>query len=277
MRRRLEYHVQYLIELLEPFSIMRGHQISPALQSQVWILGRELHDVSMKFKAIQPPDESPPHRTFFRKQKRRNEPEGNGHGIDAFARDFGFVLDHFRETALPMYDATPIEVALHPLGIMSHSSCGLESFVYGILDYQEIMEYRIGVVRAIEHYYKRHDASQDYLLVQFVNGRGVENWLRLEMRKPLNGASVSFAATGEALTRNMINHTSVFVEDTLPVTGLARQFKVLCDHVNGVDVNRPWEIKNTIYSHIGYGIPSRWTLDEDFLLRHHLSSVIHVR
>ena len=40
MRRRLEYLVQYLIELLEPFSIMQRRQISPALQSQVWKLGR---------------------------------------------------------------------------------------------------------------------------------------------------------------------------------------------------------------------------------------------
>lgn len=40
MRRRLDYQVQYLVEPLEPFSIMRGDQISPALQSQVSTLGR---------------------------------------------------------------------------------------------------------------------------------------------------------------------------------------------------------------------------------------------
>ena len=28
------------------------------------------------------------------------------------------------------------------------------------------------------------------------------------------------------------------VDDTLTVTGLARQFRVLCDHANGVDINR---------------------------------------
>ena len=171
----------------------------------------------MKLKGIQPPDKSPPHRPFFGEQKRPNRPEGNVHGIDEFARDFGSALDRFRvssfvfiywnlilvlkytmlipcdanpqETALPMYEVTPIEVALHPLGIISHSSCGLESFLYGILDYQRVMEYRIGVVRAIEHYYKRRDTSQDYLLVQFVNERGVENWLQLEMRKPLSECS----------------------------------------------------------------------------------------
>ena len=40
VRRHLEYHVQCLIELLEPFSIMRRHDVSPALQSQVLKLGR---------------------------------------------------------------------------------------------------------------------------------------------------------------------------------------------------------------------------------------------
>ena len=88
-----------------------------------------------------------------------------------------------------MYEVTPIEVALHPLGIISHSSCGLESFLDGILDYQRVMEYRIGVVRAIEDYHKFQHPVRDYLLVQFVNERGVENWLRLEMHKPLSECS----------------------------------------------------------------------------------------
>ena len=89
----------------------------------------------------------------------------------------------------------------------------------------------------------------------------------------------------------MINHASVVVEDSLLVTGLARQFKVLCDHVNGVDVDRPEEIKVprhhivlvllllhstyhgdkqvSLYSLLGFRVPSPWTSDEGFLLLQH--------
>ena len=40
VRRQLEYYALYLVELLEPFYMMRGHDVSPALQSQVLTLGR---------------------------------------------------------------------------------------------------------------------------------------------------------------------------------------------------------------------------------------------
>jgi hypothetical protein len=40
VRRRLEYCVRYIAELLEPFYMMRRHEISTALQSQVLTLGR---------------------------------------------------------------------------------------------------------------------------------------------------------------------------------------------------------------------------------------------
>ena len=92
-----------------------------------------------------------------------------------------------QETALPMYPVAPIEVALHPLGIMSHSSCGFEPFLNGILDFEQIMEYRIGVVRTIE-FYSNYNRSpyRRYLIVQFVNGRGFENWVRLDLHRPIS-------------------------------------------------------------------------------------------
>jgi len=161
---------------------------------------------------------------------------------------------------------------LHPLGIISHSSCGLEPFLDGILDYKLIMEYRIGVVHTVEHHLT--PPGRHYLLIQLVNGRGVENWVRLEMEVQISGASVSFATTKQALTRNMRPASeggNPIVEDTLSVTCLARQFKVLCDHVNGVDINRPEESEDSLCSLLGNGnIPRRWTLTEDALLRHHL-------
>ena len=167
-----------------------------------------------------------------------------------------------------MYGISPIEVALHPLGIISHSLCGLEPFLDGILDYKQVMDYRIGTMRTIERcrkYPLQGGPILDYVFFQFVNGRGVENWIRLGLDDPISwvspystfdctgriltsnrycqwkdGASVSFATTKEALTRNMTtdDERSTTVEVTLPVTGLARQFKVLCDHINGVDVRR---------------------------------------
>ena len=92
----------------------------------------------------------------------------------------------YQEIAMPMYTVSPIEVALSSLGIISHSSCGLVPFLNGILDFERIMEYRVGVARTIEFhtkfegtYFRRH------LLFQFVNGRGVENWVRLELHKPI--------------------------------------------------------------------------------------------
>ena len=255
----------------------------------------------MKFKAVQAPNESPPHRSFFRKQKRPDRPETDAHSIGALVQDFRLALDGYRVclfrihllefntrcisytrlipydvnhqvTALPMYGISPIEVALHPLGIISHSSCGLEPFLDGILNYKRVMEYRIGTVHTVERYIKQriHHPLLDYVLFQLVNERGVENWIRLGLDKPISwvspystfnctgrvltfnrccqwkdGASVSFATTKEALTRNMTRNggLSTTVEVTLPVTGLARQFKVLCDHVNGVDVRRVEESK----------------------------------
>ena len=88
----------------------------------------------------------------------------------------------YQEIALPMYTVSPIEVALYPLGIISHSSCGLVPFLNGILDFERVMEYRVGIARTIEYYRTPYGR---YLLVQFVNGRGVENWIRLEMHKSI--------------------------------------------------------------------------------------------
>jgi hypothetical protein len=42
--RSLEYYVRYLAELLEPFAIMHRDQISPLLQYEVLILGRQVFE-----------------------------------------------------------------------------------------------------------------------------------------------------------------------------------------------------------------------------------------
>jgi len=246
---------------------MRRHDISPALRSQVLTLGRELHNASVKFKAGQLQDESPPPRSFFIKQKRPDRPEGNTHGMVAFTQNFGLALDRYRDIALPMYAVSPIEVVLFPLGIISHSSCGLVPFLNGILDFEQVMEYRVGVVRTIEFSskYGRVPIGR-YLLVQCVNGRGVENWVRLELHKPIDGASVSFANTKQALTQHFRwSPRTIAVEDTLPVTSLARQFKVLCDVVNSVGLNRVHRKNESIFDILGRFVQSRWSSDEDFL------------
>ena len=97
----------------------------------------------------------------------------------------------YQETALPMHDISPFEAALHPLGIMPYSSCDLAAFLEGILKSERIMEYRIGVVDTIEYYYgleKRPSANlvREFLPFHSVNGRGIENWIQLEMNGPIS-------------------------------------------------------------------------------------------
>ena len=91
----------------------------------------------------------------------------------------------YQETALPMYAVSTIEAALHPLGIVSHSSCDFEPFLDAILNFERVMEYRIGIVRAIE-VCSRIRSPGVFLLVQFLNGRGFVNWVRLDVHQPLS-------------------------------------------------------------------------------------------
>ena len=93
---------------------------------------------------------------------------------------------YWQETALPLYRISPIEAALHPLGIISHSSCGLDPFVDGILNFERVMEYRIGVVRTIVGYSNHVPPPRLFLFFRFINGRGFENWVRLELLKPIS-------------------------------------------------------------------------------------------
>ena len=168
----------------------------------------------MKFKAIRPPDETPRRRSPFLKQTRPTRPEGNAYapGMIVFTQDFKFALDGYRvssfmlfkllefdgircllysitvliphdiiyqETAMPLYAVSLIEAALHPLGIISQSSCGLMQFLDAIFDFERFMEYRIGVVRTIE---AEVSGKQSFFFFQLMNERGVENWVRLGIR-----------------------------------------------------------------------------------------------
>ena len=108
---------------------------------------------------------------------------------------------YWQETALSLYHISPIEAALHPLGIISYSSCGLDPFVDGILNFERVMEYRVGVVRTIERYWPS-GPSRLCLLFQFVNGRGFENWVRLDLSKPISWVTPYsiFESTSKILT-----------------------------------------------------------------------------
>ena len=94
----------------------------------------------------------------------------------------------YQETALPMYAISTIEVALHPLGIVSHSFCDFEPFLDAILNFERVMEFRIGVVRAIELYSNKSHTGL-LLLIGFLNGRGFENWVRLDLLEPISWVS----------------------------------------------------------------------------------------
>ena len=100
-----------------------------------------------------------------------------------------YVVIYWQDAALPLYLISPIEAALHPLGIISHSSCGLKPFVDGILNFERVMEYRIGVVRTIEQYWTP-GLSRFFVIFQFVNGRGFENWVQLELLKSISWVSL---------------------------------------------------------------------------------------
>ena len=91
----------------------------------------------------------------------------------------------YQDIALPMYAVSTIEAALHPLGIVSHSSCDFERFLDAILNFERVMEYRIGIVRAIE-VYTRMPPPGVFFLIQFVNGRGIVSWLRLDVLESLS-------------------------------------------------------------------------------------------
>ena len=191
---------------------MKANPREPETKGHAWNY-RELHNISTKFKAAQPQDGGPQRRSFFFKQKRPSRPEDNTYGMRAFTQGFRTALDRYRvssfpvhlsefgafgdctmpipygviyqETALPMYAVSTIEAALHPLGIVSHSSCNFESFLDAILNFEQVMEYRIGTVRAIQSSASMRPFAV-FFLFQFVNGRGFVNWLRLDVFKPLS-------------------------------------------------------------------------------------------
>ncbi|KAF9504758.1 hypothetical protein BS47DRAFT_616737 [Hydnum rufescens UP504] len=100
--RWLEYHVRYLAELLEPFAVMHRSEISPLLQYEVLMLGRELETASLKMRPAATPDEAPRGHSIHAKQPK--EHAGNEPDIRAFTREFKLALDQFRVGPFPQFN-----------------------------------------------------------------------------------------------------------------------------------------------------------------------------
>ncbi|KAF9514806.1 hypothetical protein BS47DRAFT_1381836, partial [Hydnum rufescens UP504] len=84
--RRLEYHVWYFAELLEPFAVMHRSDITPLLQ--------ELATASLKMKLIAAPDQAPRQKSL---RTRPHEEHGsNAPDIRVFTQDVRSALDQFR-------------------------------------------------------------------------------------------------------------------------------------------------------------------------------------
>ncbi|KAF9508221.1 hypothetical protein BS47DRAFT_245269 [Hydnum rufescens UP504] len=150
-------------------------------------LYRELEAASSKMK---PAAFNQALRWYSVNTRRREEHGGNVPDIRAFAQDFKLALDQFRVNALVLYTISPIEAALHPLGIISNSSCTLSPFIEWILKSERTAEYRIGAVRTVKLYYRwglRHPQKRwdhRFLVVGLENRRQIQNWLKIELNGP---------------------------------------------------------------------------------------------
>ncbi|KAF9513078.1 hypothetical protein BS47DRAFT_1344594, partial [Hydnum rufescens UP504] len=232
--RWLEFHIRYLVELLEPFAMMHGDQISPLLQSQVLMLSRELATVSSKMAPAASSKEAP--RRHFFHPKRREERGGNPPDIRAFTLDFKLALDQFRRNALPLYPISPIEAALLPLGVISKSSCALSPFIQWILKSESIMEYRIGNVRTVRWYYRwsprprTSSGNYRFMVVGLENRCHIENWLKIDLSRPNMEGTVTFGTTPDTLNEGLPADRSLRLpDDTLPVTHFAQKIHDACE------------------------------------------------
>jgi len=221
--KHLEYHIRYLTELLEPFAFMDRPQISPLLQSELLMLGRRVETASLKMKPAAASSKAPKWYSF--RTKRREEHGVSASDIDAFMLDLILALDQFRGNALPLYPISPIEAGLRPLGMVSNSSCALSPFLEWILKSEREMEYRIGAVHTVQVYNRpffgntfeetlgRWDYS--FMVVGLGNGRGIENWLKIDLSGPDMQGTVTFGPTWEALSEGIrfIENRSVHMAD----------------------------------------------------------------
>ncbi|KAF9505064.1 hypothetical protein BS47DRAFT_1354372, partial [Hydnum rufescens UP504] len=93
-----------------------------------------------------------------------------------------------------------MEAAVRPLGIVSNSSCALLPFLDWVLQSRRVMDHRFGLIRTVRMCYRGyrvsglrrgvHDSSPsakpqlreyELLHVGLLNGRGIENWLEIEI------------------------------------------------------------------------------------------------
>ncbi|KAF9503420.1 hypothetical protein BS47DRAFT_1356236 [Hydnum rufescens UP504] len=93
-----------------------------------------------------------------------------------------------------------MEAAVRPLGIVSNSSCTLLLFLDWVLQSRQVMDHRFGLIRTVRLCHRGyrvsrsrrrvHDSnpsakpqSREYglLHVGLLNGRGIENWLEIEI------------------------------------------------------------------------------------------------
>ncbi|KAF9503423.1 hypothetical protein BS47DRAFT_816676 [Hydnum rufescens UP504] len=127
-----------------------------------------------------------------------------------------------------MYSVSTMEAAIRPLGIVSNSSCPLLSFLDWVFSHRRVMDYRFGRIRTVRYCCRRYriqhrvrgsDPSAEpsiynMLHLGLLNGRGIENWLEIEITATSTRGIVTFSATNEALVRGAaVDDDSILIGD----------------------------------------------------------------
>jgi hypothetical protein len=98
-----------------------------------------------------------------------------------------------------MYTISTMEAAMRPLGIVFNASCGLLPFINWIRTARDI-DYRFGLIQSVRICYRKYKVNKpqhrhhiyapscddpvgvcQFLHVGLLNGRGIENWLEIEV------------------------------------------------------------------------------------------------
>jgi len=218
--RGLERNVRLLAELLEPLAYIERHLFPADLEHQLRRLSRELRTISQTMTQSV---------SSAVAGRRLGHSENTGGNVVVFARDFSLFLDRFRLVALPMYTISTMEAGMRPLGIVSNSSCGLLPFINWIRTARDI-DYRFGLIHTVRICYRKYKVGKpqhrrhiyapscddpvgvcQFLHVGLLNGRGIENWLEIEVVGTPTQGTVVFAPTCEALVRDAAKSHRILV------------------------------------------------------------------
>ncbi|KAF9515334.1 hypothetical protein BS47DRAFT_1342049, partial [Hydnum rufescens UP504] len=120
-----------------------------------------------------------------------------------------------------------MEAAVRPLGIVSNSSCALLPFLDWVLQSRQVMDHRFGLIRTVRVCWRGYSVSRsrhrvhdsnpsakpelriyDLVHVGLLNGRGIENWLEIEITAT-NSAWISWSHVSFSLGPILIGSTGL--------------------------------------------------------------------